>query len=66
MYVADAQLYGRSTALAPSVFTLSYKYLMFQEQMLDADIEIGYSTYHPTDEVWVYNCLTEVWFVLLF
>lgn len=33
--------------------------------MLDADIEIGYSTYHPTDEVWVYNCLTEVWLVFL-
>jgi len=31
------------------------------EQMLDADVEIAYSTYHPTDEIWVYNCLTEVW-----
>ncbi|XP_046664923.1 kelch domain-containing protein 1-like isoform X2 [Homalodisca vitripennis] len=33
----------------------------YMEQMLDADVEIAYSTYHPTDEIWVYNCLTEVW-----
>lgn len=33
----------------------------YMERMLDAEVEMGYSTYHYTDELWVYNSITEVW-----
>uniref|UniRef100_A0A1B6DM86 Kelch domain-containing protein n=1 Tax=Clastoptera arizonana TaxID=38151 RepID=A0A1B6DM86_9HEMI len=37
----------------------------YMERVLESDLEITYSVYHHTDELWIYNGINDSWFRIL-